>query len=110
MATEYYVASIYFNAATRIASADRQFFCIAKFEGGSEPEAVYFVRWDKRTDKMYCDCPNQRRGHHVDDKHGKHIRKWLAAGEPTNPIPMDGPQRSPHKFSGGFTDPDDIPF
>jgi len=68
------------------------FYKVTKFLDAAEPDNVYFVtmvrRGDKRFDKghtdpqMHCDCPNRRRGKHINDKHGVMISKWLLASKP----------------------------
>lgn len=55
-------------------------FTISKFDGGEQPEAVYFILYDKKKNEMRCDCPNRRRAKHINDKHGQMIAKWLLAG------------------------------
>jgi hypothetical protein len=60
----------------------KQFFSVAKFEGGEQPTQIYFIAWHEADDTMHCDCPNRRRNKHVDDKHGKMVRSWLERGEP----------------------------
>lgn len=97
MSIEYYVSRVTPCMPSQARQTKFQYFVLVKFEGGPEPIATYFVRWDSRDDTMHCDCPNSRSGRHVDDKHGRHVRKWLAAGEPTTPLPMDGLPAKPYK-------------
>lgn len=50
-----------------------------------EPEVTtYFIKMTKEEDQapvMECDCPNKRRGAHINDKHGQMIARWLLAGQ-----------------------------
>ena len=80
MSIEYYVTRLTATA-----------FKIAKFEGGEQPSNVYFLSmfragqkgWSKASDpEFHCDCPNRRRGKHINDKHGVMVAQWLFAGEP----------------------------
>lgn len=103
------MAAEYFIARLGKAPSGKDVFAVTKFEGSDQPTAEYFVAWDKRTDKMYCDCPNARRGQHIDDKHGRAIRDWLAAGEPTTPVSIAAPGKPQRAVP--YQDPeDDIPF
>lgn len=76
----------------RIIQLDDKTFKIAKFSdnAGDQPENVYFVVWDKKKDEMSCNCPNRRRGKHVDDKHGKMCKSWLALGSPIGFFDQEG--------------------
>lgn len=69
-------------------------FRVAKFTGHVEPDIVYAVEMKRvmMKDKgdapypvpeMHCDCPNRRRGKHINDKHGQMVAKWLVDGQPT---------------------------
>jgi hypothetical protein len=71
--------------------SENDLFRISKFAGKAEPDNVYWVKmvrkgvqaWTKQSDpEMHCDCPNRRRGKHINDKHGMMVAKWLLAGEP----------------------------
>jgi hypothetical protein len=77
---EYYISKVPTTKDEKVT------FTITKFEGDPEPENVYTVVWNLRQDIMQCTCPNKRRGAHIEDKHCKYVRTWLAAGEPTTPI------------------------
>ena len=76
-------------------------FKVVKFlEGESVPANIYFLTLRQPGEKgyatgsqfrggpgaalpqMHCDCPNRRRGKHINDKHGVMVAKWLLAGEP----------------------------
>ena len=77
MSVEYYPARV-----------GTQFFKLTKFvDGSTEPDNVYFVTLKRKGEKgfvasepdpqMHCDCPNRRRGKHVNDKHGVMIAQWI---------------------------------
>lgn len=75
--TEYYITQV---------EGTVNYFKVAKFSGDEQPENIYFVTL-KRMPKnelpeMHCDCPNRRRGKHINDKHGQMVAKWIIAGKP----------------------------
>ena len=116
MSAEYYIARTHElpRSMQKTSSVNKEAFTVTKFEGNEVPEAVYLVIWDKRTDRMLCECPNKRRSAHVDDKHGQLVREWIAAGEPQRAF--KGKPQSRKQFSRPLLDTesespdDDIPF
>lgn len=110
---EYYVARIV--GKTSMKSAEKEAFTVTKFEGGDTPTGVYLVVWNKVKDQMECECPNKRRGAHIDDKHGEVVREWLAAGEPqrafsATPQPKQRPEAAYKKRYSENDPDDDTPF
>lgn len=96
----------------RITRLDDKSFKLAKFgdESGDQPENLYFVSWDKAKDEMLCNCPNRRRGKHVDDKHGNMVRDWLARGEPIGFYDKEGDfHGQQHLTDDPFATYDDFP-
>lgn len=81
-----------------ITRQDGRHFQIAKFAGDAQPENIYLILMKRRGEAGYlkpvsgspviytdpqfhCNCPNQRRSKHINDKHGQMVAKWLLAGE-----------------------------
>jgi hypothetical protein len=60
----------------------QRLFAIAKFEGSDTTDTIYYVVYTEKDNIMQCDCPNKRRGAHINDKHGQMVAKWLIAGCP----------------------------
>lgn len=92
------------------ARLDATHFKLAKFgdEGGDQPENIYYISWNQAKDDMLCDCPNRRSGRHVNDKHGKWIRSWLALGEPVGFFDKEGVFHATPDDQPSFSEPSEL--
>lgn len=76
----------------------QRLFAVAKFDGGETTDTIYYVVYTQKDNVMQCDCPNRRRGAHINDKHGQMVAKWLIAGMPKGHFDSKG------NFHEGFAD------
>jgi len=82
----YYAVRQVAAPVTRVKAIDLyDYFEVAKFGDGDQPENVYDVSIHRATGKADCNCPaamyHGKQGQA--DKHVRMVMKWIADGKPT---------------------------